>query len=161
MLAGWAQVAALVVTAFFVWRYLQATEGLRETAQNQLATANRQLEAQIRPAVVGRWHFKSQNLMLQNVGNGAAFNLQLAKVDLGAVGNWNLEPNFQTFLNGTYLEPAVSPEENLHGAVGTPVFFARAGLQVRYESLSSKEYATVIDFDESGMPIRTRFFEKA
>jgi hypothetical protein len=36
MLAGWAQVVVLIVTAVFVWRYLRKTERLRRTGQDQV-----------------------------------------------------------------------------------------------------------------------------
>ena len=60
-LAGIGQVVVLIVTARFVWRYLDETQKLRITASEQLraswrqvAVANDQLEAQIAPAVAAQ-----------------------------------------------------------------------------------------------------------
>jgi hypothetical protein len=49
------QVVALVVTAIFVWRYLEETEELRRAAQRQLGAADEQSEAQIR-----RWRLSAE-----------------------------------------------------------------------------------------------------
>ena len=79
-LAAVGQVAVLIATAVFVWRYLQETTELRRTAQQQAAIANEQLEAQMRPALVVRLY---GDHLLVNVGSGPALNLQVADVVWG------------------------------------------------------------------------------
>jgi hypothetical protein len=53
-IAGILQAALLIINAAFVWRYLQETKRLRLAAQQQVAAAGGQLEAQIRPGIVFR-----------------------------------------------------------------------------------------------------------
>jgi hypothetical protein len=77
MVAGWGQVAVLIVTACFVLGYLRETQQLRQAAQQQVQAANEQAEALIRPVVVVRMHTKTRSLMAQNVGKGCALNLRL------------------------------------------------------------------------------------
>ncbi|HYL15255.1 MAG TPA: hypothetical protein VEV41_19610 [Terriglobales bacterium] len=186
-IAGILQVLVLAVTAYLVRGYLRETERLRiatrdqvnktqelvETAQRQLTASQqqveasqalvtasqKQLEAQIRPAIVARMHRKAQAVVLENVGNGAAVNLSVARVDPGTPVNWLQTFNLPSLWNGSYLEPDMNGEEWNEGAFSTS-FVTNVALQISYESLSGRAYATIVEFDGTGRPMRTRFCVK-
>jgi hypothetical protein len=63
MLAGWAQVVVLIVTARFVWRYLRETERLRTAAQEQVEASQRQVTASYEQLRAVREQNKVQHLV--------------------------------------------------------------------------------------------------
>jgi len=86
-LAGIGQVVVLIVTARFVFRYLQETERMRkatekqvEKSQSLVALGHRQMEAQIKPAVVAR--VEARRFWAPAINSFTEHN----KGDIGAVG---------------------------------------------------------------------------
>jgi hypothetical protein len=130
-----------------------------KASQELVTVSQKQLEAQIRPAIVVRMHRKAQAVVLENAGNGTAVNLSVAKVDRGASVNWLQTLNLPSPWNGCYVEPGLNGEEWSEGAFNSS-FVTNTALQIRYESLSGTTYATIVDFDETGKPMRTRFYVK-
>jgi hypothetical protein len=170
-LAGVGQVVVLIVTARFVWRYLDETQKMRKAAENQvgksqelvkaaqqqLAASLMQTESQIRPAVSVRLQ---GGIQLQNVGNGTAVDVAFSLVDLddGEI-NWELSPNRLSEIVASYLEPGEDPNRRV--AIADRRFGPDIGLQLRYQSLSGRKYASLITFGMDGRVIRTRFVEEA
>jgi hypothetical protein len=156
MLAGWAQVGALVVTAVFVWRYLKATEGLRTETAKQVDAANDQLEAQIRPAIVVRAKGSPHGLELVNSGKGPALDVVCSPAERGSEGSrrWSDAENFNSFVaDRSFIEAGVARITNIRtspeqGLGGVPVLNGMS-LQCQYESLSGRTYWTVVDFDKA------------
>lgn len=151
--AAFGQLVVLAVTAYFVWRYLQETTELRRTAQQQVAVANEQLEAQIRPALTVEVNTAAY-LCVSNVGSGTAFNLRLVRTKVELIG-WEAESNFGVGARGAAVAVGhcVDTGEQ-RGSVGT---FKGEHLQLFYESLSGKTYASVVMFEGDGTPSGLRF----
>ena len=170
-LAGAGQVVVLIITARFVWRYLDETQKMRKAAENQvgksqelvraaqqqLAASLTQTESQIRPAVAVRLQ---GGIQLQNVGNGTAVNVALSLIDLDVEGeiNWELRSNILSEVVASYLERGEDP--NRRATLADQQFGPRRGLQLRYQSLSGRKYASLITFGMDGRVIRTRFVEE-
>jgi hypothetical protein len=131
------------------------SQELVEAAQLQLAAGLAQTEAQIRPAVAVRLQ---GGIQLQNVGNGTAVNVALSLVDLDGEINWELSPNLQSEIAASYLERGEDP--NRRATLADQQFGPRRGLQLRYQSLSGKKYASLVTFGMDGRVIRTRFVEE-
>src|SRR5260370_42263992 len=91
--AAGGRLVVLIASAVFVWRYLQETTELRRTAQQQVALASEQLEAQIRPALTIIVNRLSQSLCVSNIGSGAALNLRLVGTKVESV-DWEAKSNF-------------------------------------------------------------------
>jgi hypothetical protein len=144
-IAGVGQVILLTVTAVFVYRYLRETERLR-------IAANEQLEAQIRPALTvdGR----AMNLRVVNVGSGTALNLRLVK------RNPDGGVDFAPRLKGSFIAPGESQMRDTWERVGSIGTMKGEVLDLFYESLSGKEYASVIKFEGNGNPCEARFYAK-
>jgi len=163
--AGLLQFGALVVTAKFVWRYLTATEALRDSARRQVEVANEQLESQIRPAIVVRSR-PPAGVTLVNVGSGPAFDLVTSPAERGATGarRWAEAERYDSFVvDASFVEVGAERNTNIRtqpvaGVGGVPVLAGRS-LQCQYRSLSGRTYWTVVDFDRpSGTQIiETRF----
>jgi len=179
--AGILQVIVLAVTAYLVLGYLRETERLRiatqqqvdksqalvEAAQRQLglaredlvatraqvAIAQNQLEAQIRPALVV---FPRGNFQIANVGSGPGLNLKLVEVAQGARIDWELPSNIADRLTGSFVALG-----ELHAKDSTipQGFFEHRGrdLHIFRESLSGRKYATVLRFGDNGTLTDTRF----
>jgi hypothetical protein len=145
-LAGVGQVLVLAVTACFVWKYLQATEGLRKEVQRQVTVANDQLEAQIGPAIVVRHGSGGRGLELVNVGKGPALHVRLSATDRGSAGKAGLDLLVDEI---GFVEVGGSwPTIIRTQGVGVGVLNGRS-LQCEYKSLSGRTYWTVADFDKS------------
>jgi len=161
-LAGVAQVVVLVVTARFVWRYLQETERLRVAAQQQVAAAGNQLEAQIRPALVVHSRPAPYALELVNVGRGPALDLILSPAKRGSAGSFETSDVEAFDIDIAFLEVG---GRNTTGVRTQPVaghsgpVLAGKSLQCQYKSLSGRTYWTVVDFDPptGNSVIATRF----
>lgn len=132
------------------------SQELVEASQKQLAASLAQTEAQIRPAV----SVKLQGgVQLQNVGNGTAVNVAFSVVeDLGGEINWGLRGNILSEVVASYLEPGEDP--NRRAILGDRRLGPDTGLQLRYQSLSGKKYASLVTFGMDGRVIRTRFVEE-
>jgi hypothetical protein len=167
--AAVSQALLLAVNAVFVWEYLRETAAIRKTAQGQLkvsqfqvSLSQQQVEAQIRPALTVRPY---GSLKLVNVGNGAALNLRLVEAQENSPILWDVVSNISQDLSGAFVSVAESAVENAHlrdALIPSNYFAQRPGqtLQLIYESLSGKKYASVIEFSRNGAPIRTRFEQK-
>jgi hypothetical protein len=152
-IAAFGQVVVLIATAVFVWRYLQETAELRRTAQQQVALANEQLEAQIKPALIVEFT-TAAFLCVSNVGSGTGFNLRLVKTKVELI-DWAAESNFGIGARGRAVavgHPVDTAEPR--GSVGT---LKGEHLQLFYESLSGKTYASVVMFEGDGTPSGVRF----
>jgi hypothetical protein len=146
MLAAWAQVIVLVVTARFVWLYLGETEGLRETAQKQMAVSQDQLEGQIRPAIVIQHNAQGNALVLLNVGKGPALLIRLSRTERGSAGKPGLE--LMTEVVG-FIAPGGQPSPTPISTQGAGIYGLRGNsLQCEYKSLSGRTYWTIADFDK-------------
>jgi hypothetical protein len=156
-IAALGQVAVLIATAVFVWRYLQETTELRRTAQQQAAIANEQLEAQMRPALVVRLY---GDHLLVNVGSGPALNLQVADVVWGGEMDWTVRTNIGNRLEGAFVAAEGALAEKAT-AIPPDYFFMNPhrSLLLIYESLSGRVYATRVDFSRED-PVRTTFLTK-
>lgn len=149
------QVLVLIVTACFVWKYLQETAELRRAAQRQVVLANDQLEAQIRPALT---LVNIEVLYVSNVGSGVGLNLRLVKSKEESV-DWQAESNFGPMAKG--LAAAVGGPVNTRMTVGSIGTMKGERLHLIYESLSGKTYASVVSFNEgSGVPSGVSFLTK-
>jgi hypothetical protein len=169
-LAGVGQVAVLIVTARFVWRYLDETQKLRKLAQEQLKAswrqveiANDQLEAQIRPAVAADVSFTGgiHVLKVTNVGKGVATNLRFSSTRKGSAGDGRL-PSLVPGRIG-FLEPSAERGTSIRthcppGEVARPDQNLES-VQCEYKSLSGRTYYTVVDFNAEGVSVEdTRFY---
>jgi hypothetical protein len=149
-LAAVGQVLVLIATALFVWWYLQETAELRRTAQQQL-------EAQIRPAltVVSP---DGQSLLVSNIGSGAALNLRLVRTAVESL-DWEAESNFGDWAKE--LAVAVDQVVDTGSVVGSIGNLKGEHLQLIYEGLSGKIYASVVRFNEgTGQPLGVSFLTK-
>jgi hypothetical protein len=166
MLAAWAQVAVLIVTARFVWLYLRETEHLRKTAEEQVEVSQRQvtaaqdqLEGQIRPAIVIRHDTAGVALVLINVGKGPALHLRLSRTERGSAGKSGLDLMADEVGFIAAGDPPCPTPVRTQGAG----VFALNGksLQCEYTSLSGRTYWTVADFDkfDNDRQIATRLGE--
>ena len=164
-LAGVAQVVVLIVTARFVWRYLQETERLRIAAQQQVGAASDQLEAQIRPALVVHVRPAPYSLELVNVGKGPALDLVLSPAQRGSAGAFETSDQEAFDDDIAFLEVS---GRNMTGVRTQPVAghggptLAGRSLQCQYKSLSGRTYWTVVDFDPptGNSVIDTRFYQE-
>jgi hypothetical protein len=155
-LAAVGQVVVLIATGWFVWRYLQETTELRRTTQQQVALANEQLEAQIRPAltiVIG----PRGSLCVSNIGSGAALNLRLVRTKVESV-DWEAKSNFGEPAMGAAV--AVGQLVDTRSAPGSVGNLRDENLHLIYESLSRKVYASIITFNGIGQPSGVRILAK-
>jgi hypothetical protein len=172
-LAGFLQVVVLSVTAYFVWKYLKATQELGkssrdqvleshklvEAAQEQLAVSQEQIrialeesEAQMRPAIGVSVDPHHQRLLAENVGSGPAFDLKLVSVPAESPIQWDQPSNVNTILSGAVL--GIGPQDS--AKVCLPLVGGTTQeLQVMYKSLSGREYVSVVRFESHQRPIRT------
>ncbi len=180
MLAGWAQVLVLIVTAVFVWLYLRETERLRNTGQEQVkasqsqvgaayeqltaireqtAVAQDQLEGQIRPAIVVRLIVGAQGLRLINLGNGPALHIKLSPTDRGSGPKPDLD-RFPDEIGFIEVGGSTPTDVRAQGA-GITALNGRS-LQCQYTSLSGGTHWTVADFDkiDNDRLIATRFYSE-
>jgi hypothetical protein len=165
-----AQDFLLFISACLVGWYLLETRKMRKAAekqvsksqelvnaaQKQLAASLVQTEAQIRPALAVRLQ---GGIQLQNVGNGTALNVAFSLLDdLAGEVNWAPRLNIGSEVVAPYLERGEDPDR---GAVlADRRFGPETGLQLRYQSLSGKKYASLITFGRDGRVIRTRFVQE-
>jgi hypothetical protein len=158
--AGVGQVIVLLVTAWFVFRYLQETKRLREVAQRQVDLGLEQLEAQAKPALVARIETNGF-VTLVNIGNGPALHVQLESVLKGSV-----DRKFVTGI-GTDRIAFVEPRqtERTHVQVRKPVMPPNydldpqsRSLRCEYKSLSGRVYSTVFEFDGNGYCVLATHF---
>lgn len=153
--AALCQFGALVATAVFVWRYLMATEALRDVARKQLDAANEQLETQMRPVIAVKPD-PPTSLKLVNLGKGPAFDLVVSPADRGSEGSrrWSERERFNDFVfEPFFIEVGAERQTNIHtqavhGLAGVPVLNGQS-LQCEYRSLSGRTYWTVVDFDHA------------
>lgn len=155
------QVVVLIVTACFVWRYLKETERLRIAALQQVAAADKQLEAQIRPALVVRVRGAPESLLLVNVGKGPAFDVILSQADRGreASRQWSALHAYDVDIGFVAAggEMPTGIRTRAQAGVGGEVLAAGNSLQCEYTSLSGLTYWTMIGFDAAGNAVSTRF----
>ena len=161
----------MIVTARFVWRYLDETQKMRKAAQEQLkaswrqvAVANDQLEAQIRPAVASDVSFSGGVYLLKvtNVGKGVAISLRFSSTRKGSAGDGRL-PSLVDWRIG-FLEPGEDRPTSIRthyrpGEEVAPGTQNLQGVQCEYKSLSGRTYYTVVDFGAEGKSVEdTRFY---
>ncbi len=172
MLAGWAQVVVLIVTARFVWHYLRETERLRKTAQEQVqasqrqvraareqtAVAQEQLEGQFRPAIVVRHGSAGRGLELVNLGTGPALHLRLFATERGSGPKSDLNCLVDGNIGFIATDGTWQTNVQTQGA-GINTLNGKS-LQCQYTSLSGRIYWTVADFDRANNDLRiaTRFY---
>jgi len=173
------QAFLLAVNAVLIFWYLWETRKLRQAAEaqvtasqsqisaaydqveamrHQTAVAQAQLEAQIRPAltVSGR----AATLLIVNIGNGPALNLQLVKGRTQTIlpGSSRVETNFGMRVKGCCVAPGESQAKDTNEAVGSIGQLRGEDLQLVYESLSGKKYVSIIEFDGPGNPCKTTLY---
>jgi hypothetical protein len=171
-LAGVGQVVVLIVTARFVWRYLNETQMMRKAAENQVeksqslvALGLRQLEGQIKPALVARVDSGSFAVTLVNVGSGPALHLMLSAVAKGSVPQWDgraaaLATDPRGYLEARQERLSGVRTRPVQGLDGVPILGER-GLLCEYSSLSGQVYATIVDFGANGVTVeRTELYER-
>jgi hypothetical protein len=141
------QAQLLLVSAVLIGLYLFETWKLRVTAQ-------RQAEAQIRPALELVVHVANNAMWFENLGTGPALDLRVSRVLPNANMNWDAADD------GSNLSHAFIPAgKRSMGDIGfSPRDFGpNQSLQVVYGSLSGRLYASVIEFNEPATCGRTRF----
>jgi len=154
MLAAWAQVVVLIVTACFVWQYLRETAELRKTAQKQVEVSQRQataaqdqLEGQIRPAIVIHHDTSGVILVLNNLGKGPALHVRLYRTERGSAGKRGLNPIAEPV---TLIAASAPPWPTVIHTQGNDINALNGkSLQCEYSSLSGRTYWTVVDFDKA------------
>jgi hypothetical protein len=137
----------LLISAVLVAGYLVETRRLRIASQKQVDISQAQLEAQIRPALVVRMR---GTLHVANVGAGSALNVTLMEAGAADQIAWDAQFKSGTRLEGITIAPANEEDSGLRDQGS-----ARPPLHLKYESLSGKVYASVIEFDGAGQPSRT------
>jgi hypothetical protein len=150
------QVIVLILTAVFVWKYLQETAALRRTAQEQVGLANEQLEAQIRPALTVTVDLAG-SLCVSNIGSGTALNLRLVRTKVETV-DWEAKSNFGAPAMGAAV--AVGQLVGMGSAPGSIGNLRGENLHLIYESLSGKGYASIVTFNGIGQPSGVRILAK-
>lgn len=166
MLAAWAQVVVLIVTARFVWLYLRETGRLAKAArdqvdvsQRQVTAAQDQLEGQIRPAIVVRLDTTGVVLVLINLGKGPALHVRLSRTKRATAGKRDLYLMGETV---GFIAAGDPPCPTLIRTQGNDINALNGdSLQCEYTSLSGRSYWTVVDFDDrsNNLLIATRFGE--
>jgi hypothetical protein len=169
------QVVLLAANAFLIAWYLWETRKLRQAAEDQVAKsqsgvaaapeqvdamrqqfaiAQEQLEAQIRPALTLT---AGATLLVVNIGNGPALNLQLVKGQSQTVlpASSSVETTFGMRLKGSCVAPGESHARDTAEPVGSRGQLRGEDVQLVYESLSGKKYASLIEFDGFGKPCKT------
>jgi hypothetical protein len=137
----------LFVSAVLVGWYLVETRHLRIASQKQVEISHAQLEAQIRPTLVVRM---KGTLHVANVGAGSALNVTLMDADAPDQIAWDIQFTPGTRLHGIAIAAGDEEDSGIRDKGR-----ARPPLLLKYESLSGKVYASVIEFDEAGQPSRT------
>jgi len=172
----WLQISLLAVNASLVYKYLRATEGIARTnrtqvqvSQEQVAASHQQLEGQIRPALIvavsneiAKDGTSVQHLVIRNVGSGPALNLRRYQVYGDTAITWvgNSVPEWRPegcCVPTQYAFSDPSQPDDWHLVREAFSGNTRNVLQLLYQSLSGNEYASVIEFDVHGSPLRTRF----
>ena len=108
--------------------------------------------------LVGWYLWETRRILLvTNVGSGVGFNLRVVKTNRGRI-EWELESNFASWVHGAAVTPglALDTGEAL-GAVGT---MKDEVVQLFYESLSGKRYASIVSFSGRGLPLNVTFVLK-
>jgi hypothetical protein len=172
------QIVLLAVNAALIAWYLWETRKLRRAAEDQVtksqsqasaayeqveamrhqaAIAQDQREAQIRPALTVSG--KSATLLVVNIGNGPALNLQLVKGRRQTVlpASSRIETNFGMRVKGSFVAPGESQAKDTNEKVGSIGQLDGEDLQLVYESLSGKKYVSIVEFDGPGNPCKTTF----
>jgi hypothetical protein len=138
-------------------------------SQEQVAISQAEAEAQIRPALVVAISNEVapngkllQRMLIRNVGSGPALNLRKYEVAGNAEIIWagNSKPTWD--LEGCFVPVQHSPADPAYPEdwrISRDAFSGdqRKVLYLVYQSLSGKDYASVIEFDVHGRPDRTRF----
>jgi hypothetical protein len=159
-LAAVGQAVVLIVTAWFVWRYLQETQRLREAAQQQLAVSLEQLEGQAKPALIGRIE-ENGCVRLVNIGVGPALHIELESVLKGS--------RVREFVTGigtdriAYIEPKLTEltHVQIRKSVMPPNYDPdpkSRSLRCQYRSLSGRIYESVFEFDANGSVVLDTHF---
>jgi hypothetical protein len=135
-------------------RKISATYEQVEAMRQQVAIAQDQREAQIRPAltVIG----KGATLWVVNIGSGPALNLQLVKGKNQTVlaASSSVVTTFGMRVKGSCVASGESQDTN--ETVGSIGQLSGEDLQLVYESLSGKKYVSIIEFDGPGNPCKTK-----
>lgn len=183
-----AQDVLLVGNGILVYLYLKATKDIAqrnreqvsetqklvETAQTQLTVSQEQIrislqeaEAQIRPVLIvdkGPSALAgatiSRNLVfVQNVGNGPALNLQLSVLQNGQPVNWDTAPIESSFSAwyGISIETGVNTNR---APLNLPEHIFGNKLTLTYESMSGKNYMTIVFIDNAGLLHNTEFLQQ-
>jgi hypothetical protein len=148
-LVAWLTLLLLAVNAVFFWIYLQETKKIRIANEAQL-------EAQIRPALDVD-PSKPSDLNIVNVGKGPALSIGFSLRDSGADVDWSAAPEGPQYCRGP-LAPDQCASTWLNSG-GELTLFSKS-IQVRYQSLSGKQYATMVDFNQFAVFQSTRLFAR-
>jgi hypothetical protein len=140
------QALLLFLNLFAVGWYVVETIRLRRAAE-------RQVEAQMRPALELVVNVARRQMSLVNLGAGPALDLRVAGIRPGTEVNWDAVDDGSGLGHAFVSTGAKAPAE-----VGTAGFGPERSLQVVYASLSGRLFATVVEFPEPGVSGRTRFF---
>jgi hypothetical protein len=156
-----------VLIGWYLWethKMRTAAEGQVEKSQSLVVLGYRQLEGQTKPAVVAKVDPGSFSVTLVNIGSGPALHLKLSAVAKRSIPQWDGRGELLDTDPRGYLEPrqdrlSAVRTRPVQGLGGVPVLGDR-GLLCEYTSLSGRQYATIVDFHESGVSIeRTEFYE--
>jgi hypothetical protein len=142
------QAVLLFLNLFAVGYYVVETVRLRRVAQ-------RQVEAQIRPALEVIVNLGMRQMRFQNLGTGPALDLRVSGIRPGTNVDWDAPDN------GSGLGHAFVPAgKDSPGSISSVGFGPERTLQIVYASLSGRLFATLVDFPQAGVSGPTRFFAR-
>jgi len=142
------QALLLFLNLFAVGWYVVETIRLRRVAQQQV-------EAQIRPALEVVVNVAAAGIYFKNLGTGPALDLRVSSIPSNGKVNWHADDN-GSGLGHSFVEAG----QRSMGGISSREFGPERSLQVVYESLSGRTYATSVTFPEPGIAGKTRFFMK-
>lgn len=150
-------------------KQVEAARKQLHVSQEQVAISQAEAEAQISPALVLAISNEVapngtllQRMLIRNVGSGPGLNLRKYEVDGNADLIWagNSKPAWD--LEGCFVPVRHSPADPAYPEdwrISRDAFTGdqRKVLHLVYQSLSGKDYASIVEFDVRGRPDKTRF----
>ena len=150
---------------------VEAAQEQLEVSQGQLAISLSEAEAQVRPVLVVAISSELApdgtaipRIVIRNVGKGPALNLRKYEVqgDTPIIWSGNSVPRWE--LEGSFVptQHTADPAGPVDWKISRVDFTGsnRKKLHLVYQSLSGKEYASIIEFSVAGQPLRTGFEQR-